>query len=283
MGDFVSISASVKAPEEENYEIITAFLSDYPFSVFELKDHRFFGYLNEKDFNFTLDEINEILQPFIDGEVEKSIIKKQNWNALWEKNYFEPITVENRFYIRADFHIPQNQLREIVIQPKMSFGTGHHATTQLMLGLVLKFENLFYNAAVLDMGSGTGILAIAAEYLGAKKIDAIEIEAWSAANIGENALRNDCKKVNAIHADAAHLKQNPNTFYDLILANIHREVLIEDVPHYTAVLNSNGLLFMSGFYPADLATISQHSSKYNLTLVESRTQGEWCAAVFKKP
>jgi len=283
MGNYIEFSATPIEPAEENYEIITAFLSEFAFDVFEFTDGKFRAFCEEEKANVSAAEVEDIIAPFIIGKVETQIIAKQNWNALWEKNFFDPLTIRNKVHIRAAFHPPaENVEYEIVIQPKMSFGTGHHATTQMMVSLMLDFETAFYSAFVMDMGAGTGILAILAEYLGASNINAVEIEDWSALNITENAEINRCSKISAFHDDAKFFSKNPNKKYNVVLANIHKQVLLNDTVEYAKSLQSGGLLFISGFFPSDLDELSNNCTENGLALLKTENLGQWCAAVFRK-
>lgn len=283
MGNFLELSAKAAAPAEENADIITAFLSEYPFNVFEFTDGIVKAVGAEVNFDGDFESLKETLAPFVEGEISTRIIPKENWNELWEKNYFEPVTIGNKIHIRAAFHPAiEGVEHEIVIQPKMSFGTGHHATTQLMITAMLEHETAFINSRVMDMGAGTGVLAIAAEMLGAAHVDAVDIEDWSAENIAENAEINHCKKIAAFHNDASFFDFTENKIYDIILANIHRQVLLQDTETYVKSMHSGGLLFLSGFYPSDLEAISANCLNNGLEFVESTTLGQWCASIYRK-
>lgn len=283
MGNFLELAVKPAKPADENAEIITAYLSEYPFDVFEYEDGFVKAFGAEINFDGDFEILKETIAPFIEGEITTRIIIKENWNELWEKNYFEPVTIDNRIHIRAAFHPAlEGNIKEIIIQPKMSFGTGHHSTTQLMVSLMLKFEPIFKEAKILDMGSGTGVLAIVAEILKSKQIDAVDIEDWSAENIAENAEINECKTIQAYCGNVEFIKSAGNNAYDVILANIHKQVLLDDTVAYSSALKSGGVLFLSGFYPADLADINANCRRYDMEFVESQTLGQWCASVYKK-
>jgi len=179
--------------------------------------------LNSDEFqiNYTFEEIEQV-----------------NWNEEWEKN-FKPIVVNDICTIRAPFHEQPHTKYDIVIEPKMSFGTGHHETTHMMIQHIL--NNELTNKSVLDMGCGTGVLAILAEMKGAKPIDAIDIDNWCYTNSLENVARNKCKHISVFEGDAALLK---NRVYDVVFANINRNILLKDISKYADCLQKNGILFL---------------------------------------
>lgn len=201
-------------------------------------------------------------------------VEQQNWNAEWEKN-FHPINVGNRCRIRAPFHSWENVEFDIIIEPKMSFGTGHHETTHMMLQLLLE-ENMT-GKKVLDMGSGTGVLAILTEMMGADNIMAVDIDAWCFENARENVERNQCKKIQVVQGDA-HVLGNEQ--YDLIIANINRNILLKDIPIYASCLKKTGDLFLSGFYLSDLDVISAKCGEFNLKLEKKIVENDWVAVKY---
>src|SRR5690606_39241473 len=178
-------------------------------------------------------------------------IEQVNWNAEWEKN-FNPIEVDNICTVRAPFHAKPDTKYDIVIEPKMSFGTGHHETTHMMIQHLLKLD--MKDRKVLDMGCGTGILAILAEKMGARPIDAIDIDNWCYENSIENVERNNCKHITVYEGDVSLIRDRK---YDVIIANINRNILLEDIPHYSKSLNKDGVLLLSGFYKDDILSISK--------------------------
>ncbi len=202
-------------------------------------------------------------------------IKEQNWNAVWESN-FEPILVDNRCVVRAPFHDTYDTEFDIVIEPKMSFGTGHHETTFMMLRYILKEEVI--GRSVLDMGSGTGVLAILTALKRARTIDAIDIDHWCYLNARENAKRNKCEHINIREGDATLLN---NSTFDLIFANINRNILLKDIPIYASSLTPGGHLFLSGFYEEDLDQIIARCKQEGLTYINHLEQKKWIAAKFK--
>ncbi|WP_353780202.1 50S ribosomal protein L11 methyltransferase [Winogradskyella sp. 3972H.M.0a.05] len=201
-------------------------------------------------------------------------IEQTNWNAEWEKS-FQPIVVDDLCTVRAPFHETPNTKYDIIIEPKMSFGTGHHETTHMMIQHILK--NDFEGKSVLDMGCGTGVLAILAEKRGAETLDAIDIDNWCYINSLENAERNHCSKINVFEGDASLLNDRS---YDIIIANINRNILIQDLPKYISCLTADGLLFLSGFYKDDIPMIEAECNNRGLKLVETLEKNHWVALKF---
>ena len=198
-----------------------------------------------------------------------------NWNEEWEKN-FEPIYVADKVLIRAEFHEPNPNLHEIVIQPKMSFGTGHHPTTHLMIEQMLEMD--FRDKTVLDMGCGTSVLAIFAKQRGAGRTVAIDIDEWSVENSKENAARNNVElDISLGTADNLGAEK-----FDIILANINRNILISDIPTYEGVLNSGGQLLLSGLCFFDVDDILEVCSKCNLVLKNKQQREEWMSLLLEK-
>ena len=203
-------------------------------------------------------------------------IEQVNWNEEWEKN-FEAIDVDGKCHVRAPFHAKTNAEYDIVIEPKMSFGTGHHETTHMMIQHLLETDVV--SKKTLDMGCGTAILAILAEMKGAQPIDAIDIDNWCYLNSIENAERNNCKHISVYEGDAELLKGKK---YDVIIANINRNILLNDMQQYVDCLNKNGILFLSGFYTEDIPVISESCTSKGLTYVKQFERNNWVALKFVK-
>jgi len=212
---------------------------------------------NEFEISYTFDEIEQV-----------------NWNSEWEKN-FKPIIVDNLCSVRAPFHDKPDTQYDIIIEPKMSFGTGHHETTHMMIQHIL--ANNFQGKSVLDMGCGTAVLAILAEIKKANPIDAIDIDNWCYLNSIENAKRNNCKNISIFKGDASLLK---NKKYDIIIANINRNVLLNNIKTFVQCLNTKGSLFLSGFYDIDSTRIEKECAKYKLTLHKSLIKNHWVSLHF---
>lgn len=203
-------------------------------------------------------------------------LEDQNWNAMWERDY-EPVLVDNQCLIRAPFHQPQPGVPfDIVIEPRMSFGTAHHETTHMMISLLLHEE--VSGLRVLDMGSGTAVLAILAEMRGADEVWAVDNDAWAYQNAGDNLLKNNTKRIKAFLGDAAIIAGET---FNLILANINRNILLQDLPKYRACLSSHGHLILSGFYEEDLPKIQASAGRIQLRMVRYLTKNRWVAANFE--
>lgn len=205
------------------------------------------------------------------------VVPRENWNAKWEAD-FEPIEVDDRILVRAPFHETKEGFeRVLTIQPKMSFGTGHHDTTWLMMKAMLAID--FNDKSVLDMGSGTGILAILAELQGAAAVDAIDIDDWAAVNTEENAALNGCSKIQCYTGDAALLDDKR---YQVVLANINRNVLLTDLPVYAAVAEPHGHLLLSGFFQSDAARITERAEECGFRPTGRMHRNDWCCLQFER-
>jgi ribosomal protein L11 methyltransferase len=205
-------------------------------------------------------------------------IKEQNWNEEWEKNYFQPLIIDNKCIIQSTFHnVPPTYDYNIYIDPKMAFGTGHHQTTKLIIREILKDD--FNGKPVLDMGTGTAILAILASMRGAGPITAIDIDRWAYDNAIENLNLNHIENVD-VQIGGAELLGNRT--FDIILANINRNILLNDIHIYSSVLNQGGYLYMSGFYEEDIPSIAEECNKNGLTLCYNTTKENWTAVKFAK-
>jgi len=267
----------VVEPLQPATEILIAELGMAGFESFVENETGVVAYIKKSDWNENILEDIQILHSE-EFQISYSFktIKQINWNEAWEKN-FNPIVVDESCAIRAPFHEAFNVKYEIVIEPKMSFGTGHHETTYMMIKHILK--NDFEGKTVLDMGCGTAVLAILAELKGAKHIDAIDIDNWCYLNSLENVERNHCKNISVYEGDANLLK---NKSYDIIIANINRNILLNDMEAYAACLNKNGLLFLSGFYKDDIPIIEKSCNTYHLNLEDTLEKNHWVALKFKK-
>lgn len=209
-------------------------------------------------------------------QYEKEEIEPVNWNKEWEQ-HFEPIEIENTVSIRAPFHEAGQLTYNILIEPKMSFGTGHHETTHLMVQQLLQLD--LKGKTVLDMGCGTAVLAILAEMRGAITLDAIDIDPWCYENSIENVDRNSCEKIKVYQGDASLLV---NKKYDIIIANINRNILLQDMAIYTRSLNESGILLLSGFYQEDIPVIDATASKQHLKIDLILERNNWVAVKYLK-
>lgn len=257
-------------------EILMAELIEIGFDSFTEEHEGILGYIQKDLFNEeALEQLHLLQNPELSISYTFKEMPNINWNEEWEKN-FSPINVENQVSIRAEFHVDQNLPHEIIIQPKMSFGTGHHATTYLMIQQMLDMN--FKNKNVLDMGCGTSVLAIFAKQQGAGKTVAIDIDEWSVENSIENAARNNVN-LDISQGTAENLG---NEKFDIILANINRNILISDIPTYVSVLNPGGQLLLSGLCFFDVDDILEVCTAENLTLKKKIQREEWVSLLLEK-
>jgi len=263
-------------PLNPGVEILIAELGYVGFESFVETPNGVTAYIQKKEFLSTmLEDIHILKNKSFSIHYSFEDIEQVNWNAKWEKN-FHPILVDNRCAVRAPFHDKSSAQYDIIIEPKMSFGTGHHETTHMMIQFILDSE--IQNKTVLDMGCGTGVLAILAEMKGASIIEAIDIDEWCYLNSIENIERNSCHKIKVSKGDASILKGKK---FDIIIANINRNILIQDIPTYATCLSSNGFLFLSGFYKNDIPMVQEVCADYNLSLESQISKNDWVALKFK--
>lgn len=263
-----SIQISIIATEQEQ-EILISQLEELYANGFEQTQDALIAYFPEN--NFESYAVNGILKNY---QYSITTVEEQNWNAVWESN-FEPVVVEDFCAIRAEFHEPiTNVSYEIVITPKMSFGTGHHATTYMMIQQMKDMD--FTGKHVFDFGTGTGILAILAEKLGSEKIQAIDVDDWSIENAWENINRNGCSKINVELSS-----QLPAQQFDIILANINRNVILQYLPGLKEILNNEqGELLLSGLLVSDKEDIMKACMNQGLKLIKELERNNWISLLF---
>ncbi len=257
-------------PKELGSEILVAELGELPFESFIDSDSGIVAYIQKQFWSENLLDDLHILSS-AEFQVSYTIeeIDQVNWNEEWEKN-FEAIEVDGICHVRAPFHPKTEAKFDIVIEPKMSFGTGHHETTHMMIQHLLETD--VTGKKTLDMGCGTAILAILAEMKGAQPIDAIDIDNWCYLNSIENAERNNCTQISVYEGDADLLKGKK---YDLIIANINRNILLNDMQTYVDCLNKDGILLLSGFYTEDIPFIDASCTENGLTYVKNFERNNW--------
>lgn len=263
------------SPPQPASDILIAELGEAGFESFVENQDGIVAYIQKDDWSKNILASVEIIKNdnfSIDFEIKE--IEQQNWNATWEEN-FEPIQVADQCVVRAPFHEKPTVTYDIIIEPKMSFGTGHHETTHMMLEHILEHD--FEQKSVLDMGSGTGVLAILASMKGAKNVDAIDIDHWCYLNAKENVARNNCSNIVVQEGDASHLVDQK---YDIIIANINRNILVADLPTYAKCLNKKGLLFLSGFYQEDIPIISSKCLELGLKFENFIEKNKWVAVKY---
>ncbi len=258
-------------------EILLAQLGELAFESFEETNTGLKAYIPaHADHEDLLRNIQLFENPEFNIEFIKETIETINWNEAWEKN-FDPIEVNGECRVRAPFHPKQDEKYDIVITPKMSFGTGHHETTYLMIRHLLKAS--VKGKIVLDMGSGTGVLAILASMRGATQVDAIDIDGWCYENAMENAEQNAINNMHVMHGTSSLLEGKS---YDLILANINKNVLLTDIPAYAKCLNDKGSLYLSGFYTEDIPDITAVCNTHGLNFIMNFEKNNWVACKFAK-
>ena len=273
--NYIQYSFTV-SPVEPGSDILIALLADLGFESFTQNDNGFDAYVQEELENENL--IQKLSFEDFTYSYTKNLIPKTNWNEEWEKN-FNPVYVDDLLCIRAHFHsITQPVKHDIVITPKMSFGTGHHDTTWLVSKTM--FSIPFANTHVLDMGCGTGILAILAKKLGATKLLGIDIDDWSIENSIENANINNAYDIEFKKGDASTLPSTQT--FDIILANINKNVLKKDLPTYYNFLKKEGYLLLSGFFTTDIEELKLLAQKIGFTFIESYNKNEWAVIKLKK-
>lgn len=277
--DYLELTVKIE-PKEPWAEVLMVELAEGGYESFVETENGLQAYaqLNDIDPNSPIQNtILENTHPDFKVEWEVKIIPQQNWNSLWEAD-FQKVEVEDYLTIHAPFHDKEGMNGMLIeILPKMSFGTGHHQTTWMMSKALFEMKGL--PDEVLDMGTGTGVLAIIAEKLGAQKIVAVDIEDWSIENTIENAERNDCSKIEAICGDIEVLEGRK---FGLILANINKNVLKRHLPEYATMLSSNNTLMLSGFFDTDIDEIVTYANQFGLIWVRTINKENWAAIELKK-
>lgn len=281
--EYIEVSIRINPFTEENSEILMAELEDIPFESFTAEEPFLKCYI-QKDL-YSPQMLKVILSgldesAFSIEEFNARLIPPVNWNAQWESQ-FDPIVVDRKCTIKAPFHkdLPRTRFN-ITIEPHMAFGTGHHQTTYMMCRALLQNEMAIKGKTVLDMGCGTAILAILAAKLGAARVYGIDIDAVAASSAFDNARRNRVgRKVETYCGDASLLQMGK---YDIILANINRNILIQDMASYARSMKRQGLLFVSGFYTGDKDAVIESASQQGLEFIAADNMEDWCCIKFAK-
>jgi len=276
--NYIELKIVLSPNTEINRDVTSSLLAEIGFESFVESETGLDAYIAEK--LFSEEAVSGVLKNFPLSDVaiqyETERIESRNWNEEWEKNFFQPIVIQDKLIIHSSFHkdIPPLPY-DIVIDPKMAFGTGHHSTTSMMVSYLL--EQDLERKSLLDMGCGTAVLAILAHKKGAKPVVAIDNDEWAYENALENIRINQASGIQALLGDANLLGKER---YDFIFANINRNILLNDIPTYTACMNPGASLFMSGFYEEDLAVISDACLKQSLRLVDYKKDNRWVAAQY---
>ena len=271
---FIEYQFSVQ-PKQPATDILIAELEALGFESFLETKESLLAYIKKSDWDSgNLDQVSVLQNPEFNIAFESSEIDQQNWNAQWEAN-FEPIILGRHCAVRAPFHEKPDVTFDIVIAPKMSFGTGHHETTHMMLQFVLKNDMRGKN--VLDMGCGTAVLAILASMKGAGVVHAIDMDHWSYLNALENVKLNEQDRIKVMEGKVDLLQEHE---YDVILANINRNTLLKDIPVYAKHLKKGGILVLSGFYRDDMPAISEKCASSGLSFQENLENNDWVSAKY---
>ncbi|WLD24923.1 50S ribosomal protein L11 methyltransferase [Flavobacterium dauae] len=266
-------------PKDPGSDILLAELGELAFDSFVETSEGLSAYIQSADdSDDLLNDIYILNNPEFKVSYVTEEIEQVNWNEEWEKN-FEPINVDDLCYVRAPFHEAKNVPYEIVIEPKMSFGTGHHETTFMMMKHLLTID--VTDMEVLDMGCGTAILAILALMKGAKHADAIDIDNWCYLNSVENAERNNITNIDVYEGDAELLADKTNK-YNLVIANINRNILLNDMQAYAKTLKTGGTILFSGFYTEDVTAIEEAANQQNMFLDHQLERNNWASLKFIK-
>jgi ribosomal protein L11 methyltransferase len=268
-------------PNTEIYrDVLSASLAGIGFESFVETDKGTDAFVPEKIYSekAVAEALENFPLPDVQIQYGVELIESKDWNEAWEKHSFQPIMIDSQVVIHGSFHpdIPVLPY-DIVIDPKMAFGTGHHATTSLMVSYVLEMN--LQNRSFLDMGCGTAVLAILASKKGANPITAIDNDQWAYENSLENVRLNNIPSIRVVHGDASCLGKES---YDIIFANINRNILLNDIPAYASCMHRGSSLVVSGFYRKDLKVITETGQEHGLHFVSFKEKSDWTAAHFKK-
>ena len=280
--EYIEVAIRIAPFSEENAEILTAEISELPFESFTVEDPCLKCYIQKELYDAqALKVVLSGIEDYgFEVEFSSNLMPAVNWNAVWESQ-FTPIIVDGKCTIRASFHEGLKKTRyNITIDPKMAFGTGHHQTTYMMCRALLQNEEAVKDKVVMDMGCGTAILAILAAKMKAAKVYGIDIDAVAAISAYDNARLNRVgKKIETYCGDASLLQRNT---YDVLLANINRNILLQDIPTYAQCIHKGGLLFVSGFYMEDMPMIIGMAQNSGLEYVSHDSIDNWCCIKFQK-
>lgn len=264
------------ANPDEQAEILTAWLSEFPFDTYLVEDGCLKAYAPEEEYNAVAEEVAAVLAE--QGVEEWSVrsIEKEDWNATWEAD-FEPIAIDNICTVRTPSHPAPTEGMDVLIVPKMSFGTGHHQTTRLMIRHL--FEQEMAGRTVLDVGCGTGVLSIVALGLSSESVVAVDIDEWAVENCNDNCALNGV--ADRVATLVGTIESVPEQKFDVVLANINLNILLHDLPHYRSRLVEGGVLLMSGFLESDVATLVAAAEAQGLSLMTTKESDGWVAASFR--
>lgn len=274
--EYTELKCIIEPNHADLAEQLMALLSEHGYESFSEENNELLAYIPSNQFDASILDNQEFKIPNRNIRFSWKAIPDQDWNAVWEAN-FQPVVIAGECYIRAPFHEKLDQYPyQIIIEPKMSFGSAHHETTALMIEYLLETD--LKDLSVLDMGCGTGVLAILAALKGSNFITAIDNDEWAYRNALENIERNNTPFINVYLGDSSLLSDKK---FDVIIANINRNILLNDIPAYVKSLNENGLLLMSGFYMEDLDIIKDKATSFGLKYKSHKDKNRWIAACFQ--
>ena len=276
---YLEVTFTVSPISETANDIIAALAAELGFESFVESEQGTIGYvpINQYDEQALNEALADFPMPDTKVTFTTCEMEDKNWNEEWEKHFFEPIVVDSRCVIHSTFHkdYPKADF-DIIINPQMAFGTGHHQTTRLIISYLLDIE--LVGKTVLDMGCGTSILAILASMRGAKALTAIDIDEWCVNNSIDNLALNGIDNIKVFQGDASSLaSEGP---FDVIIANINRNILLADMQYYVARMNQGGEIYFSGFYESDLPMIQAEAERLGLRYISHRVEKDWTAAQF---
>lgn len=277
--NYIEVKIQITPCSEVSTDLLSAFLGEIGFDSFVSFEEGLFAYIPSSLFDEDRMKRSFALVP-VDCAIDYSVIEipDRNWNEEWEKNYFTPIVIGNECVVHSSFHTDIPEVKyDILIDPKMSFGTGHHETTSTMMEMMLKTS--FENKVVLDMGCGTAILSILASMRGAKSVTGVDIDEWAYENALENIQLNHISNIDILLGGS---EQIAGKKYDIILANINRNVLLKNMKIYSACMNENSELYMSGFYKEDIPVICEEANHCGLVLETYTEKNRWVGTKFVK-
>lgn len=277
--NYIELNITLPEITQDYRELAVAELAEAGYEAFEETEEGIKAYIVEE--NYTEKELDTFLfsdkDRYPDVKISTRLIKETNWNSVWESN-FSPVEVESFCQIRASFHEPSGRHEhDILIDPRMSFGTGHHSTTWLMISMMQKIE--FNQARVLDMGCGTGVLAILAGRLGCSETYAVDIDEWAYRNTVDNCALNGITNCKVIHGDATSIAEEK---FDIIMANITRNILMEDIPVYFSSSLPGTALLISGFYDDDIDALRNRAEENGFLYIDHSLRNKWASVLFKR-
>lgn len=280
MNDYYQVRINLNAPSEDATDLAAAMLGDIGFESFVPDDRGITAYVKAELFDEA--SMKDVLSdcPLLDDySVEFELVEGRDWNSEWEKNYFQPIIIGDKCVVHSSFHTDYPRLPyEIVIDPKMAFGTGHHATTSQVIKTLLELE--IKGKYVIDMGTGTGILAILSAMLGASAVVGIEIDPMAYENALDNAAANSHPEIDLRHGDATLLDGIAPC--DVFIANINRNIIVADMASYASALKSGGYMVLSGFYESDIPIVVGAAEEFGLEEMSHKVQDDWTCLLLKK-